>query len=170
MELVKGKKLVNWSWIKLILYKKMPKLIIKDNRHKSKNLLDKKAFLRISIGIIFIWFGVLKFFPNLSPADSLAKDTIRFITFGLLSSKVSIVLLAFWEVGVGALLISNIYAKAVVNIALLHIVFTFLPFFIFSELCFKEAPFVFTIIGQYIMKNIVIIAALLLIREEKELH
>ena len=52
--------------------------------HHSKNIpvFNKKGFLRMSIGTVFIWFGVLKFFPNLSPADTLAKDTISFITFG----------------------------------------------------------------------------------------
>jgi uncharacterized membrane protein YkgB len=36
--------------------------------------------LRISLGIVFFWFGFLKFFPNVSPAESLATDTINVLT------------------------------------------------------------------------------------------
>ena len=42
------------------------------------------TLLRISIGVVFFWFGVLKFWPGLSPADGLALDTIDRLTFGLL--------------------------------------------------------------------------------------
>lgn len=39
--------------------------------------------LRISIGIVFVWFGVLKFFPGVSAAQDLAIRTIELLTFGL---------------------------------------------------------------------------------------
>ena len=39
--------------------------------------------LRLSLGVIFLWFGLLKFFPGLSPAQSLAADTIAILSFGL---------------------------------------------------------------------------------------
>ena len=43
--------------------------------------------LRISISVIFIWFGVLKFFPGASPAESLATRTIEVLTFGLFGEQ-----------------------------------------------------------------------------------
>ncbi len=47
--------------------------------------ISKKSitFLRISIGIIYFWFGALKFFHGYSPAEDLAINTINELTFGL---------------------------------------------------------------------------------------
>ena len=55
------------------------------------------SMLRISIGIIYIWFGSLKFFPGVSPAEDLAKETIHLLTFGLITPGLSLLLLALWE-------------------------------------------------------------------------
>ena len=62
--------------------------------------------LRISLGIVFLWFGVLKFFPNVSPAQELATRTIGVLTGGLIPDSVSLPLLAAWEcvIGIGLLL------------------------------------------------------------------
>jgi uncharacterized membrane protein YphA (DoxX/SURF4 family) len=46
--------------------------------------------LRIALGIVFVWFGVLKFFPNLSPAETLAARTIQQLTFGIVPPSVSL--------------------------------------------------------------------------------
>src|SRR5215204_4031866 len=48
------------------------------------------ALLRISVGIVFLWFGLLKFFPNLSPAEDLAARTISTLTFGVVQPNVSV--------------------------------------------------------------------------------
>jgi hypothetical protein len=53
--------------------------------------------LRTSVGIVFFWFGVLKFFPGLSPAEDLAARTISSLTFGLVTPAVSLPVLATWE-------------------------------------------------------------------------
>ena len=128
-----------------------------------KNLPDKKRLLAISIGICYFWFGALKFFPGLSPADMLAKQTIDLLTFGLIPSKTSIVLLAIWEVAIGIGLIFNIKIEKVIVLTLIHMVCTFIPLILFPELSFNQAPFTLTLIGQYIMKNLIIITALLIL-------
>ncbi len=46
--------------------------------------------LRVSLGIVFFWFGVLKFFPDLSPAQGLATRTISVLTLGLVPPEVSL--------------------------------------------------------------------------------
>ena len=68
--------------------------------------------LAISIGFVYLWFGSLKFFPSLSPAEGLAKNTIHELTFGVLPDSISIVLLAIMEVGIGICLLLNIWRKA----------------------------------------------------------
>ena len=128
---------------------------------KLKNNILNNHFLAISIGVVYLWFGILKFFPELSPAEELAQKTISILTFNLIPSKLSIILLAIWESLVGLFLILNIWRPITIIIALIHMVFTFTPLFFFPDLGFVNVPYQFTLIGQYIFKNIIIIGALL---------
>ena len=132
--------------------------------------LPKKRLLAISIGICYLWFGILKFFPGLSPADMLAKDTISMLTFGFVSPTVSIVLLAVWEVAIGLALIFNLYIRQVIVLTLVHMVCTFTPLLFFPELSFQQAPFTLTLVGQYIIKNLIIVSALLMLYPAKNLE
>ncbi|MBU6343296.1 MAG: DoxX family protein [Bacteroidetes bacterium] len=116
--------------------------------------------LRIAIGINYFWFGILKFFNGLSPAEDLAKNTIRVITFGLIPDDVNLMLLAIWEVGIGVLFLSGYFTRFAAWAAVVHMVFTFLPLFFFPEVSFTHAPYGFTIVGQYIVKNLVFLAGL----------
>ncbi|MBD0825441.1 doxx family protein [Aestuariibaculum marinum] len=119
--------------------------------------------LGISIGLIYIWFGSLKFFPGVSPADSLAKQTIAILTFELIPEKLSVLILALFEVMIGVFLIVNCKIKFIIRIAIIHLMLTFVPILFFPKISFVSAPFVLTLVGQYIVKNLVIICALFLI-------
>ncbi|WP_108061036.1 DoxX family protein [Poseidonibacter lekithochrous] len=131
-----------------------------------KNII---SLLRISLGIIFLWYGMLKFFPELSPAEDLAINTINWMFNGLISSEISIKLLALWEVLVGIGFILGVYTRYITILFLIHMVLTFLPLFIFPELSFTKAPYAFTIVGQYIVKNIVfILVGILILKVEDE--
>ena len=115
--------------------------------------------LRCSIGIIYIWFGMLKFFHGYSPAEDLAINTINKLTGGLIAAQASIILLAVWEVLLGLLLMLGLQTKKVLAFLVLHMVCTFAPLLFFPDLSFKFAPYGFTLVGQYIMKNIIILSA-----------
>ena len=126
--------------------------------------IDRRIIgLRISIGIIYVWFGALKFFPGVSPAEELAKETIHLLMFGLIKPDTSLLLLALWETLVGVLMISGLYPKWVTRIVAVHMVCTFAPLFLLPGLSFTSLPFALTLVGQYIIKNIVIVGALLVI-------
>lgn len=125
--------------------------------------LNTLNLLRISIGLIYVWFGALKFFDNLSPADQLAKDTMSLITFGLIPNHVSIIILAIWETALGLALIAGMWKRSVFYILLLHMICTFVPLFFFGDISFTNAPYAFTLVGQYIMKNLIIICAALVL-------
>lgn len=131
--------------------------------------MDNKilVLLRISLGIIFLWYGMLKFFPELSPAESLAVNTINWMLNGLIPGEISIKLLATWEVVVGVGFIFGLFTRYISILFLVHMVLTFTPLFIFPELSFTQAPYAFTIIGQYIVKNIVFILVGILILQEE---
>ncbi|MBD0779825.1 doxx family protein [Maribacter sp. ANRC-HE7] len=122
----------------------------------------------IAIGIVYLWFGALKFFPDISPAEDLAKTTIYELTFGLIPSETTILLLAFWEITIGILLILNVYKSMIYWAAIIHITLTFTPWLFFPSEVFQNNYFQLTLLGQYIAKNIVILAALVvLLKEEK---
>ena len=134
----------------------------------SKTTINKLLYLRISVGVVYVWFGLLKFFPQLSPAENLAVNTIDMLTFGMLSPTISINILAIWEVAVGVFLIFNLMIRQTIIAALIHMICTFTPLIIFPGISFSEPPFAFTLVGQYIMKNIIIVGVLLLLLPEKK--
>ncbi|RZV16179.1 DoxX family membrane protein [Aliarcobacter butzleri] len=113
--------------------------------------------MRLSLGIIFVWYGMLKFFPTLSPAEDLAIKTIDIMFFHLIDGNLSIKLLAILEVAIGIGFLSGYFTKLVTIIFLGHMLCTFAPLFILPELSFTHAPYAFTLVGQYIVKNIVFI-------------
>lgn len=126
---------------------------------KIKERLLENHILAVSIGVIYLWFGGLKFFPQFSPAEDIAKHTIDLLTFGVFSAQTAIILLAVWETLIGLMFLLNIYRRWAVIIALVHMLGTFAPLFLFPEQSFTS-PFCFTLLGQYIVKNIVIVSAL----------
>ena len=115
--------------------------------------------LRISMGIVFVWFGVLKFFPGVSAAQDLAIRTIELLTFGLVPEVLIINGLALWEVLIGVGLILGKFMKATLLLLFLQMIGTFTPVFLFPSEVFNHIPYAPTLEGQYIIKNIVIISA-----------
>ena len=124
--------------------------------------------LRWAIGINYFWFGLLKFFDGLSPAEALAKNTIRILTFGFVPDEINLMVLAIWEVAIGVMFLSGYFVRFGAMAAIVHMVFTFMPLFFFPDVSFSHAPYGFTIVGQYIVKNLVFLAALCLILKEEE--
>lgn len=127
--------------------------------------------LRLSVGVIFFWFGILKFFPGLSPAQDLAIRTIHLLTFGLVPGSVSIYLLASWEVLIGIGLLTGVYMRVTLLLLFAQMLGTMSPVFLFPEEVFTRIPYAPTLEGQYIIKNLVIISAGLVmgatVRKEK---
>jgi len=119
--------------------------------------------LRLSLGIIFLWFGVLKFFPGLSPAQGLAANTIQRLTFGFLSPQSAVLLLAVWECVIGLGLISGAFLRATLLLLWLQMLGTTTTLLLFPDLCFTHFPYAPTLEGQYIIKNLVLISAGLVI-------
>lgn len=130
----------------------------------------KYKLLAISIGIAYLWFGFLKYFPGVSPAEILAKDTITILTFGLIPSDIAIILLAIWETVVGFWLIFLPIKRLIVIAAFIHIILTFTPLFFFPDQSFNNHLYSLTLIGQYIIKNLIIICGLIILYPtEKEI-
>lgn len=121
------------------------------------------VLLRISLGIVFFWFGVLKFFPGLSPAQDLAARTITMLTLGLVSPSMSVPLLATWECLIGLGLITGRFMRVTLLLLFVQMLGTFLPLVFFPAESFTRFPYAPTLEGQYIIKNLVLISAGLVI-------
>ena len=121
------------------------------------------TLLRVSLGVVFLWFGVLKFFPGLSPAQSLAARTIEMLTFGMVRESVSIPVLALWECAIGIGLITNLFMRATLLLLFVQMMGTITPIFLFPREVFTVVPYAPTLEGQYIIKNIVLVSAGLVI-------
>jgi len=119
--------------------------------------------LRIGLGIVFLWFGALKFFPGLSPAQDLATRTIEDLTFGAVSPAVSLPFLAAWECVIGLGLISGRYLRATLFLLAIQMVGTLTPLILYPSETFTRFPYAPTLEGQYIIKNVVLIGAAMVV-------
>jgi uncharacterized membrane protein YkgB len=165
------------SYLEILTFQRRNPDIFHWNNFKKKILLHPNLMSRTSIrkasrtefivfltfSVVYFWFGILKFFPGLSPAEGLAIKTIEQLTFGVFPDYWAIKLLAIWEVGVAILLLIANTRRIASYFVLIHLVCTFTPLFLFPELCFTQVPYGFTLLGQYIVKNIVFVSALLFI-------
>ena len=118
---------------------------------------------RLALGIVFTWFGALKFFPGTSPAESLATDTILRLTGGNVSREVALLVLAIWEVLIGIGLLTGRLLRLTLLLLFLQMAGTLLPLLFFPAKTFDRFPIVPTLEGQYIIKNIVLIAAAIVV-------
>jgi uncharacterized membrane protein YkgB len=115
--------------------------------------------LRVSLGIVFLWFGVLKFFPSASPAEELASRTISVLTGGLIPAAVSLPFLAGWECLIGLGLLIGRGLRGILFLLYMQMLGTLTPIFLFPHEVFVRIPYAPTLEGQYIIKNLVLISA-----------
>jgi uncharacterized membrane protein YphA (DoxX/SURF4 family) len=117
------------------------------------------TLLRLALGVVFFWFGVLKFFPGASPAEALAGRTIEVLTFGAIPEDVALRILAVWEVAIGIGLFVGHWMRAVLLLLFVQMLGTITPLVLFPSETFTVVPIAPTLEGQYIIKNVVIVAA-----------
>lgn len=119
--------------------------------------------LRIGLGVSFLWFGVLKFFPGVSPAEALAVRTIADLTGGLVGPEVSRPVLAAWESLIGVGLLSGRFLRAVLLLLAAQMLGTLTPLVLYPTETFPTFPLAPTLEGQYILKNVVLIGAAMVV-------
>jgi uncharacterized membrane protein YphA (DoxX/SURF4 family) len=117
------------------------------------------TLLRIALGIVFLWFGALKFVPNLSPAEELAGRTIEALSGGAIAPSVSLPVLATWEVAIGVGLLVGRWMRAVLLLLFVQMLGTATPLVLFPAETWTQFPIAPTLEGQYIIKNVVLVAA-----------
>ncbi len=116
------------------------------------------VLLRISIGVVFFWFGALKLFPDASPATNLIRDSITF-----LPSDVFIPFLGIWEMVIGLGFITGRFLRLTILLMMLQMGGAASPLVLNPDAVWRSFPFELTLEGQYIIKNLVLISAALVV-------
>jgi uncharacterized membrane protein YkgB len=115
--------------------------------------------LRISLGIIFLWFGLLKFSSH-SPVLEIINAS-----FPLFGSGAGRYILASFEVLIGLGLMLHILPRTACIILIAHMFCTFYVFILAPSMMFDPGfPFL-TLEGEFVLKNLVLIAAGLVVLE-----
>ena len=112
------------------------------------------VIMRVGLGIVFFWFGALKLFPGLSPAEELVRNTVYFV-----NPDWFIPVLAVWEMAIGLGLMFGIFMRITLLLLFLQMPGTALPLVVLPEVVWTVFPFGLTLEGQYIIKNLVLIGA-----------
>ena len=117
--------------------------------------------IRFSFGIIFIWFGILK--PlGLSAAEELLKSTVKWLPLG--SPENWLIIIGWWEVVIGVLFLFKQTTRIAIALLFLQMVGTFMPLVFLPEVTFQSNNILLpTLEGQYIIKNLMIISAALVL-------
>ena len=113
--------------------------------------------LRAAIAVVFVWFGALKLF-GISPAGELVASTVYVV-----DPAVFVPVLGVWEVVIGLCLLYRPLVRLGILLLFIQLPGTFLPIVLLPEVVFTAFPYGLTVEGQYIVKNLVIIGAALVI-------
>ena len=106
--------------------------------------------LRVALGAVFVAFGVLKFFPGVSPLEPLVEATWGVLTFGIVGGQLALVLTAIIETVAGLALISGVFARFGLVMLAIAFVGILSPLVFFpGELFTVGGP---TLLGQYVLK------------------
>jgi putative oxidoreductase len=112
--------------------------------------------LRISLGLVFLVFGVLKFFPGVSPAEPLVVRTLDTLSLGLVDGRAAMVLTAIMETLIGLSLVTGRYVKGGLVLLAMALVGILSPLVLFFDDLVLAGP---TLEAQYVFKDIVLVAA-----------
>ena len=116
--------------------------------------------LRISVGLVFLGFGALKFFPGASPAEELVIRTIDTLSFGIVTGQTALVITAVMECFIGITLITGKLLKMGLLVLGGSLVGIMSPLVLFFTDMFPGTP---TLEAQYVFKDIILVAAGLVI-------
>ncbi len=120
---------------------------------------------RFGLFVIYFWFGLLKVF-GVSPADTLVQNlferTIPIIPFGTF-----LIAFGIFEMAIGVLFMIRGAERVVIPLLFIHMITTFIPLFALPQETWSGL-FTPTLEGQYIIKNLALIAAATLVAAELE--
>jgi uncharacterized membrane protein YphA (DoxX/SURF4 family) len=117
------------------------------------------VLLRIVVGLVILAFGVLKFFPGVSPVEELTKMTTDKLSFGLVPGHIAIVIVATLETIIGLLLITGRFLRLAVYLLFGQLIGVLAPLVLFTDRLFAGLHSAPTLEGQYVIKDLILVAA-----------
>lgn len=112
---------------------------------------------RVTLGLVFVWFGTLKV-AGVSTATSIIAHTVY-----IGSPKVTVPILGLWEALIGACLIIRPLVRIALLLLAVRLPGTLLALLIMHETCFQAAPWAPTVEGQYLIKDLMLFGAAMVI-------
>jgi putative oxidoreductase len=136
-----------WSWVA-----RVDRIVIPFLRRVAVPIL------RVSLGVVFVWFGLLKIF-EVSPVSELVARTVYWV-----DPDIIVPVLGAFEVTVGVLLLLGRALRLTLFLFLLQMLGTFLTFIVLPDVTFRDGnPLLLTVEGEFVVKNLVLIAAALVV-------
>jgi uncharacterized membrane protein YkgB len=123
--------------------------------------------LRISMGAVYFVFGILKYFPGVSPAQDLALATTHLLSFGLvpavIPSGVAMALIATLECAIGLLLLAGRWLRPAICLLGAQLTGILSPAVLLAGRLFAGPHHMPTLEGQYVLKDVILVAAAMVI-------
>lgn len=121
--------------------------------------------LRASLALTFIWFGALKV-AGTTPVAALVADTIAWVPG--INPGWFVPALGAFEVLLGAALLLGRAPRLVLVTLVGHLTGTFLVLIVQPEVAFQNGnPLLLTTEGEFVVKNLVLISALLMLAAQR---
>ena len=130
-----------------------------ENQIHHRLVLHGISALRIAVGLVFLGFGVLKYFPGVSPAENLTKATTHLLFLGLVPGDVAVVIVATLECFIGICLLANRGMRIAIWLLGFEFVGILAPAFLLPGRLFAGPHHAPTLEGQYVLKDIILVAA-----------
>jgi putative oxidoreductase len=121
------------------------------------------TILRVSLGAIFLGFGVLKLFPGISPAANLVEATTHVLFLGLVPGPIALVGVGLLECTIGILLIAGKAMRAAIYMLAFQLVGILSPVVLLAPRLFSGPHNAPTLEGQYVLKDVVLVGAALVL-------
>lgn len=121
------------------------------------------TILRLTLGAIFLGFGLLKFFPNISPAQDLVERTTGILLLGLVPGSIALVLVAIMESVIGLCLLTGRAMRPLIWLLAVQLVGILSPLVLLPARLFHGPHGAPTLEGQYVLKDILFIGVALVL-------
>ncbi len=114
--------------------------------------------LRLSLGLVYLWFGALKLIPNASPASELIRRSFEFLPGDFFVPMVGVL-----EILIGLGFATGLFLRLTILLMSVQILGSISPVMLEPSAVWQSFPFILTLEGQYMVKNSVLIAAAIVI-------